>query len=63
MDRNASPRAVVRGTVRDADGRALPKIIIRVYDQDLRRREQLGDERDTRNGDNGSYEIYNTPKA
>lgn len=50
---------VVRGMIRDGAGHALPGVIIRAFDRDLRRRELLGE---ARTDDGGNYEIRYTPK-
>lgn len=48
-------RFVVRGTVRDAGGKALPGLSVSAFDCDLRRREPLGV---SATDDGGRYEIY-----
>lgn len=41
---------VVRGTVRDADGKPLHNVVVRAYDQDLRRRQKMGEGSTDREG-------------
>ena len=41
---------VVQGTVRDASGKPLHNIVVRAYDQDLRRRQKLGEGSSDREG-------------
>src|SRR5215510_7525694 len=51
---------IVQGTVKDADGRALPNLIVRAFDRDLRSESVLGEApTDIR----GSYRITYTPAA
>jgi hypothetical protein len=50
---------VVRGTVQDASGNAMPGVVVRASDRDLRRREPLGE---ARTNEGGNYEIRYAPK-
>ena len=58
-DLDGAPGYVVRGTLRDANGKALPGLVIRAIDRDLRRHELLGKESQT--DSQGRYEIAYSP--